>query len=201
MGPKILHRPGLIRPTGSQGQSRIFGPIGSIYQSIADTRYIIVVKLIKSVIAYPADRKEGLRPVRSPKSFSEAPSPSTISFYVNSEYNSSEIDKIRYCQSNRQKGGPTARVTTCPENLHRPGQRPLSLPYNKEIISNTCCRMQKKTPGKNRLLVLPRRGQTRPTEDFCQVSFTCIQNNVLEIIFCYSHQTIYHRFFGMCRLL
>ena len=96
MGPKILHRPGLIRPTGSQGQSRIFGPIGSISQSIADTRYIIVVKLIKSVIAYPADRKEGLRPVRSPKSFSEAPSPSTISFYVNSVYNSSEIDKTRY---------------------------------------------------------------------------------------------------------
>ena len=101
MGPKILHRPGLIRPTGSQGQSRIFGPIGSISQSIADTRYIIVVKLIKSVIAYPADRKEGLRPVRSPKSFSEASSPSTISFYVTSEYNSSEIDKTRYCQPNR----------------------------------------------------------------------------------------------------
>ena len=59
-------------------------------------RNIIVVKLIKSVIAHPADRKEGLRPVRSPKSFSEAPSPSTISFYVNSEYNSSEIDKTRY---------------------------------------------------------------------------------------------------------
>ena len=103
MGPKILHRPGLIRPTGSQGQSRIFGPIGSISQSIADTRYIIVVKLIKSVIAYPAvgQRKEGLRPVRSPKSFSEAPSPSTISFYVNSVYNSSEIDKIRYCPPSR----------------------------------------------------------------------------------------------------
>ena len=165
MGPKILHRPGLIRPSGSQGQSRIFGPIGSISQSIADTRYIIVVKLIKPVIANPTegqeglrpvwwrvlrtstgrvwlrpaslqgwsrilgpigsisrsiadtryiivvklikpvianptDRKEGLRPVRSPKSFSEAPSPSTISFYVNSVYNSSEIDKIRYCQPN-----------------------------------------------------------------------------------------------------
>ena len=64
-GPKILHRPGLIRPTGSQGQSRIFGPIGSISQSIADTRHIIVVKLIKPVIAHPAagQRKEGLRPV------------------------------------------------------------------------------------------------------------------------------------------
>ena len=86
-------------------------------------RYIIVVKLIKPVIAHPTDRKEGLRPVRSPKSFSEAPSPSTISFYVNSVYNSSEIDKIRYCQPNRwtEKGGPTACVTTCPENLHRPG--------------------------------------------------------------------------------
>ena len=94
--PENLHRPGLIRPTGSQGQSRIFGPIGSISRSIADTRNIIVVKLIKPVIAHPADRKEGLRPVRSPKSFSEAPSPSTISFYVNSVYNSSEIDKTRY---------------------------------------------------------------------------------------------------------
>lgn len=64
MGPKILHRPGLIRPTGSQGQSRIFGPIGSISQPIADTRNIIVVKLIKSVIANPAvgQRKEGPPP-------------------------------------------------------------------------------------------------------------------------------------------
>ena len=61
--PENLHRPGLIRPTGSQGQSRIFGPIGSISQSIADTRNIIVVKLIKPVIAHPTDRKEGLRPV------------------------------------------------------------------------------------------------------------------------------------------
>ena len=68
MGPKILHRPGLIRPTGSQGQSRIFGLIGSISQSIADTRNIIVVKLIKSVIANPTvgQRKEGLRPLSSP---------------------------------------------------------------------------------------------------------------------------------------
>ena len=137
MGPKILHRPGLIRPSGSQGQSRIFGPIGSISQSIADTRNIIVVKLIKSVIAYPADRKEGLRPVRSPKSFSEAPSPSTISFYVNSVYNSSEIDKTRYCLPSRGTGGPTACVTTCPEKLHRRGLRPLSLPYNEKIISKS----------------------------------------------------------------
>ena len=66
MGSKILHRPGLIRPTGFQGQSRIFGPIGSISRSIADTRNIIVVKLIKPVIANPADRKEGLRPLSSP---------------------------------------------------------------------------------------------------------------------------------------
>ena len=72
MGSKILHRPGLIRPSGSQGQSRIFEPIGSISQSIADTRNIIVVKLIKSVIANPTEGQEGLRPVRSPKSFSEA---------------------------------------------------------------------------------------------------------------------------------
>ena len=66
MGPKILHRPGLIRPTGSQGQSRIFGPIGSISQSIGDTRNIIVVKLIKSVVANPADGKESLRPLSPP---------------------------------------------------------------------------------------------------------------------------------------
>ena len=68
MGPKILHRPGLIRPTGSQGQSRIFGPIGSISQPIPDTRNIIVVKLIKSVIANPAagQRKEGLWPLSHP---------------------------------------------------------------------------------------------------------------------------------------
>ena len=64
--PENLHRPGLIRPTGSQGQSRIFGPIGSISRSIADTRYIIVVKLIKPVIANPTDRKEGLRPLSPP---------------------------------------------------------------------------------------------------------------------------------------
>ena len=97
------------------------GPITFNYLVLVLIRYIIVVKLIKSVIAYPTDRKEGLRPVRSPKSFSEAPSPSTISFYVNSEYNSSEIDKTRYCPPNRGTGGPTARVMTCPENLHRPG--------------------------------------------------------------------------------
>ena len=68
MGPKILHRPGLIRPTGSQGQSRIFGPIGSISQPIADTRNIIVVKLIKPVIANPTvgQRKEGLWPLPYP---------------------------------------------------------------------------------------------------------------------------------------
>ena len=40
---------------------------------------------------------------------------------VDSVYNSSEIDKTRYCQSNRGTGGPTARVTTCPENLRWPG--------------------------------------------------------------------------------
>ena len=63
MGPKILHRPGLIRPTGSQGQSRIFGPIGSISQHIADTRNIIVVKLIKPVIANPTVRKGACAPL------------------------------------------------------------------------------------------------------------------------------------------
>jgi len=63
MGPKILHRPGLIRPTGSQGQSRILGPIGSISRSIADTRNIIVVKLIKSVIANPTVRKGACAPL------------------------------------------------------------------------------------------------------------------------------------------
>ena len=64
--PENLHRPGLIRPTGSQGQSRILGPIGSISQPIADTRNIIVVKLIKPVIANPTDRQEGLRPLSPP---------------------------------------------------------------------------------------------------------------------------------------
>ena len=103
----------------------------------------------------------------SVKSVSEHATAPRIKASVNSVYNSSEIDKTRYCLPSRGTGGPTARVTMCPENLHRPGLRPLSLPYNKEIISNTCCRMQKKTPGKNRLLALPRRGQTRPTEDFC----------------------------------
>lgn len=100
MGPKILHRPGLIRPSGSQGQSRIFGPIGSISQSIADTRYIIVVKLIKSVIANPTDRKEGLRPVRSPKSFSEEPSPTASKICVISVYNNVKLKK-RYRQPDR----------------------------------------------------------------------------------------------------
>ena len=64
--PENLQRPGLIRPAGSQGQSRIFGPNGSTSQSIFDTRNIIVVKLIKPVIANPADRKEGLRPLSYP---------------------------------------------------------------------------------------------------------------------------------------
>ena len=156
MGPKILHRPGLIRPSGSQGQSRIFGPIGSISRSIADTRNIIVVKLIKSVIANPTvgQRKEGLRPVWrrvlrtstdrvwfalrahrdisrvwgnrgawrrmgpthhlvtnvrfrktkstvSVKSVSEHATAPCIKASVNSVYNSSEIDKIRYCPPSR----------------------------------------------------------------------------------------------------
>ena len=59
----------------------------------------------------------------SVKSISEHATAPRIKASVNSVYNSSEIDKIRYCQPNRwtEKGGPTARVTTCPENLHRPG--------------------------------------------------------------------------------
>ena len=59
----------------------------------------------------------------SVKSVSEHATAPRIKSSVNSVYNSSEIDKIRYCQPNRwtEKGGPTARVTTCPENLHRPG--------------------------------------------------------------------------------
>ena len=77
------------------------GTITSNYLVLVLIRYIIVVKLIKPVIAHPTEGKEGLRPVRSPKSFSEAPLPPTISFYVNSVYNSSEIDKTRYCQPNR----------------------------------------------------------------------------------------------------
>ena len=84
-------------PTARAEPEVVFrGPITFNYLVLVLIRYIIVVKLIKSVIANPTDRKEGLRPVRSPKSFSEAPSPSTISFYVNSVYNSSEIDKTRY---------------------------------------------------------------------------------------------------------
>lgn len=42
-----------------------------------------------------------------------------------------------------------ARVTTCPENLHRPGLRPLSLPYNKEIISIYDDRIVKRTGSEN----------------------------------------------------
>ena len=79
-----------------QGQSRFQNTPLPHALRLVSIRYIIVVKLIKPVIAYPAEGQEGLRPVRSPKSFSEAPSPSTISFYVNSVYNSSEIDKTRY---------------------------------------------------------------------------------------------------------
>lgn len=55
MGPKILHRPGLIRPSGSQGQSRIFWA-HRFYLSI-HSRHAV--------------------------------------------YNSSEIDKTRYCQPSR----------------------------------------------------------------------------------------------------
>ena len=101
MGPKILHRPGLIRPTGSQGQSRISGPIGSISQSIADTRNIIVVKLIKPVIANPADRKEGLWPLSLP-------------------YNEKIISKLG--QSGYEKRHPVKkRLWPCPEG-DRPGR-------------------------------------------------------------------------------
>ena len=57
----------------------------------------------------------------SVKSVSEHATAPRIKASVNSVYNSSEIDKIRYCQPNRGTGGPTARVTMCPENLHRPG--------------------------------------------------------------------------------
>ena len=41
------------------------GPITFNYLVLVLIRYIIVVKLIKSVIANPTDRKEGLRPPRS----------------------------------------------------------------------------------------------------------------------------------------
>ena len=81
---ELLMAVGSDSPYGLTGPKSDFGPIGSISRSIADTRNIIVVKLIKPVIAHPAagQRKEGLRP--------------------------------------------------------------LSYLYNKKIISNTCCRMQKK---------------------------------------------------------
>ena len=78
------------------------GHITFNYLVLVLIRYIIVVKLIKPVIAYPTDRKEGLRP-----------------------------------------------VTTCPENLHRPGLRPLSLPYNEKIISIYDDRIVKRTGSEN----------------------------------------------------
>ena len=59
----------------------------------------------------------------------------------------------------------------------------------------------KKTPREKTTLALPRRGQTRPVEFFRGVSFDYRSSCRLEIIFCYSHQTIYRKFFGMCRLL
>ena len=48
----------------------------------------------------------------SVKSVSEHATAPRIKASVNSVYNSSEIDKIRYCQPNRwtEKGGPTARA-------------------------------------------------------------------------------------------
>ena len=42
------------------------GPITFNYLVLVLIRYIIVVKLIKPVIAYPTDRKEGLRPLSPP---------------------------------------------------------------------------------------------------------------------------------------
>ena len=73
----------------------------------------------------------------SVKSVSEHATAPRIKASVNSVYNSSEIDKTRYCLPSRGTGGPTACVTTCPEKLHRPGLRPLSLPYNEKIISKS----------------------------------------------------------------
>lgn len=73
----------------------------------------------------------------SVKSVSEHATAPRIKASVNSVYNSSEIDKTRYCLPSRGTGGPTACVTTYPENLHRPGLRPLSLPYNEKIISKS----------------------------------------------------------------
>ena len=48
----------------------------------------------------------------SVKSVSEHATAPRIKASVNSVYNSSEIDKTRYCQPNRwtEKGGPTARA-------------------------------------------------------------------------------------------
>ena len=46
----------------------------------------------------------------SVKSVSEHATAPRIKASVNSVYNSSEIDKIRYCQPNRGTGGPTARA-------------------------------------------------------------------------------------------
>ena len=48
----------------------------------------------------------------SVKSVSEHATAPCIKARVNSEYNSSEIDKIRYCQPNRGTGGPTASFSS-----------------------------------------------------------------------------------------
>ena len=66
--PENLHRPGLIRPSGSQGQSRFQNTPPPHALRLVSIRYIIVVKLIKSVIANPTvgQRKEGLRPLSPP---------------------------------------------------------------------------------------------------------------------------------------
>ena len=54
-------------PTACAEPEVVFrGPITFNYLVLVLIRYIIVVKLIKSVIAYPTDRKEGLRPLSPP---------------------------------------------------------------------------------------------------------------------------------------
>ena len=64
--PENLHRPGLTTPCGLRRAKVGFRTRHRQYIKAGAIRYIIVVKLIKSVIANPADRKEGLRPLSLP---------------------------------------------------------------------------------------------------------------------------------------
>ena len=66
--PDNLHRPGLTTPCGLRRAKVGFRTRHRQHIKAGAIRYIIVVKLIKSVIANPAagQRKEGLRPLSPP---------------------------------------------------------------------------------------------------------------------------------------